>query len=155
MLKKIISGGQTGADQAGLIAGRALGLETGGTASPNFVTEIGRNSVFLKSYGLVEGEADASVYKLRTLKNVIDSDGTVIFSKDLNSPGTVLTKSFCIGYKKPFIMNPTEVGLRTFIGVNKIEILNVAGNRESKTRGIQLSTYKFLLEALGLEKGGN
>jgi hypothetical protein len=32
MLKKIVSGGQTGADQAGLKAARAAGIETGGWA---------------------------------------------------------------------------------------------------------------------------
>ena len=41
MIKKIISGGQTGADRGGLLAGRHLGIETGGTAPPDFITEVG------------------------------------------------------------------------------------------------------------------
>lgn len=40
-LRKIISGGQTGADQGGLRAGRLLHLETGGTAPHNWMTEQG------------------------------------------------------------------------------------------------------------------
>ncbi len=38
---RIISGGQTGADRAGLEAGKLLGVATGGTAPANFLTENG------------------------------------------------------------------------------------------------------------------
>lgn len=38
---RIISGGQTGADRAGLEAGRSLGVATGGTAPGDFLTEFG------------------------------------------------------------------------------------------------------------------
>ncbi len=41
MVRKIISGGQTGADRGGLLAGEALKIETGGTAPPIFMTELG------------------------------------------------------------------------------------------------------------------
>ena len=40
LVTKIISGGQTGGDQGGLQAGKKLGIETGGTAPPGFITEL-------------------------------------------------------------------------------------------------------------------
>ncbi|MFZ8324119.1 YpsA SLOG family protein, partial [Staphylococcus aureus] len=40
-LKKVISGGQTGADQAGLRAGKAAGLETGGMVPKGCLTDDG------------------------------------------------------------------------------------------------------------------
>jgi len=39
ILHKIISGGQTGADRAGLVVGKSLGLEIGGTAPKGWKTE--------------------------------------------------------------------------------------------------------------------
>jgi hypothetical protein len=38
---KVISGGQTGADQGGLVAARTLKIETGGTAAKGWLTEDG------------------------------------------------------------------------------------------------------------------
>ena len=43
MIKKIISGGQTGADQIGLEVALSLGIPTGGTAPKGFITETGPN----------------------------------------------------------------------------------------------------------------
>ena len=43
MIEKIISGGQTGIDQLALEIAIELGIETGGTAPPNFMTEDGVN----------------------------------------------------------------------------------------------------------------
>ena len=58
MLAKIISGGQTGADTGGLLAGKRLGIKTGGTAPPRFMTDAGTNYALHLSFGLVEGEPD-------------------------------------------------------------------------------------------------
>lgn len=38
MLLKVISGGQLGADQAGLAAAKAVGIRTGGFAPKNYKT---------------------------------------------------------------------------------------------------------------------
>ncbi len=59
MITKIISGGQTGADQAGLMVAHRLGLKRGGTAPPGFMTEEGPKPNFLQAMGLVEGRPDA------------------------------------------------------------------------------------------------
>ena len=144
-VSKIISGGQTGADQGGLEAGKVLGIETGGTAPPNFLTEDGPNPSLLKKYGLVEGPPDPSKYPKRTKLNVKDSSGTVIFG-NTGSPGSKLTVRYCLQYNKPFILNPTSRSLRHWIEENNIVVLNVAGNRETKSPGIHKRVKSILLE---------
>ena len=52
-LRKVVSGGQTGADQAGLRAARAAGIETGGWAPKGWETEEGP-APWLSDYGLKE-----------------------------------------------------------------------------------------------------
>jgi hypothetical protein len=52
MLRKIISGGQTGADIAGLDAAVLLHIPTGGTVMKGFKTESGPNFELGYKYGL-------------------------------------------------------------------------------------------------------
>ena len=54
MLAKIISGGQTGADQAGWRATRAFGIPTGGSMPRGFLTEDGPRPDFAELFGAVE-----------------------------------------------------------------------------------------------------
>lgn len=131
ILSKIISGGQTGADQGGLAAAKSTGLETGGTAPPGYLTENGPHPELLRDcYGLTEGEPDIRNYPKRTKKNIADSDGTVIFG-NTGSRGSRLTLSYCTELDKPFILNPNTDELIAFIERHSIKVLNVAGNRAS------------------------
>lgn len=43
MIEKIVSGGQTGADQGGLEAAEELGIPTGGWAPAGYYTEQGKH----------------------------------------------------------------------------------------------------------------
>ena len=148
MITKIISGGQTGADQGGLAAGKELGIKTGGIAPPNFLTEDGvRINLLRDYYGLVEGQRDRTTYTNRTRRNILDSDGTVIFG-DIKSPGSRATKNICESTGKPWIHNPGCLRFLKWVVDNSIGVLNVAGNRESKSKGIQEKVYKFLVTAL-------
>lgn len=147
LVKKIISGGQTGADQGGLEAGRCLSIETGGTAPYNWMTEYGRKEKMLRSYGLIAGPPDPKTYPKRTRLNVYESDGTVIFGFT-DSPGSRLTKELCTTYDKPCIINPTFDALRKWVKENNIQVLNVAGNRESKNPGIFNRVVNILTKAL-------
>ncbi|KAL6042063.1 Molybdenum carrier, variant 2 [Balamuthia mandrillaris] len=74
---KIISGGETGADRAGLEAGRLLGIATGGTAPKNFRTEQGSDPTLKRLFGLT-AEGDLG-FAETTRKNVDDADGTIAF----------------------------------------------------------------------------
>jgi len=145
MLTRIISGGQTGADQGGLEAGKELGLETGGAAPRYFLTENGPQPKLLEGYGLVELEQPG--YQIRTLINVINSDLTVVFGNQ-GSPGSRLTLNYCKERSKPYLVNPSSDDLLKAIVVGSTKVLNVAGNRESKNPGIQERVKKFLVEAL-------
>jgi len=132
---KIISGGQTGADQGGLAAAIMLKIPCGGTAPPNFMTDIGPDSRLKTLYNLTEGEPDISTYRKRTIKNVTDSDGTAWFG-ETNSPGGRLTLGEVGRQHKPLSVNQSPEDLRAWCIFNNIKVLNVAGNRERKNPGI-------------------
>lgn len=148
---KIISGGQTGADQGALTAGRLLGLETGGMAPKGWRTQAGPNPG-LAAYGLVE--SSRSDYPTRTLYNVLDSDGTLIFGS-LHSAGCRLTQRCCRKGPRPWYhvhwtpgqdAPPDEVvvQVRLWLQQYNIRVLNVAGNREESAPGIAQQTALFL-----------
>lgn len=135
---KIISGGQTGIDRLGLEVGKELGLETGGTTTPGYYTENGRDES-LKDFGVTEispelqaGRKGREFYLPRTEQNVLNSDGTVYFSTDEDSAGRIATQRFAKQHNKPFLLNPTSQELAQWLIDNNIGTLNVAGNRGSK-----------------------
>ncbi len=141
---KIISGGQTGADMGGLLAAHDLDINTGGWAPKGWRTENGPNPALGVEYGLIQASSDS--YPYRTGLNIADCDGVAIFG-DLISPGSRLTLSQVKEYGVPHILNPTAVELREFCRENKVEVLNVAGNRESKCPGIEEKVRKIIVEA--------
>src|SRR6202022_2795024 len=157
MLRKIISGGQTGADRAGLDFAIETGLEHGGYVFRGRKAEDGRID---ERYNLVE--LSTISYRARTRRNIEESDGTVIFSLErLLSGGTKLTWEHANKLGKPAlhiynarkeqILNQDSLrleiqALTDFLCSNKIEILNVAGPRESKEPGV----YEWTLTMLRL-----
>lgn len=125
---KIISGGQTGVDQAALRAAREVGIATGGTAPQGYLTEDGP-CLELVSFGLVEGSSPS--LSSRTLRNVFDSDATVLFG-DITSPGSRYTLRCCrVYHTRPVITNPDHWKLRRFVKKHDVKVLNVGGNRLS------------------------
>jgi hypothetical protein len=90
---RIHSGGQTGADLAGLWVAKKMGLPTGGFAPEDFKTQAGNKPALKELFGL---KAFGSGYRSRTIQNVKDSDLTLIFARNMESPGTVLTKNSCM-----------------------------------------------------------
>jgi hypothetical protein len=159
-LMRIISGGQTGADQGGLAAAKKLGLSTGGLMPRGFLTEAGARPDFAALYGMKE-HWDAS-YIARTEANVRDADGTLIIG-DASSGGTRETKNFCAKHRKPCFVVPwhsgqpvpleSVPGFRRWLAEQHIRTLNVAGNRESGQVGIHDAVLAFLLEALQGQAG--
>lgn len=149
LLSKIISGGQTGADRAGLDAAKELGIATGGRCPRLYRTETGSDPS-LKQYGLTE--TASSDYSERTKLNVMDSNGTVIFADVSNgkitSRGSLLTLKTARENNKPCVVNPTGAELVKWIKSNDISVLNVAGNRESTSTGIYERVKKVISEVL-------
>jgi hypothetical protein len=152
MLRKIISGGQTGADMGGLEAARELGLETGGVAPRGWLTENGPQKGLLQGFGLVE--CDATGYASRTRRNIELSDGTLLVGP-YRSGGSKLTRDVAAKMGKPLFLLPfagssdETPAFRSWLEHHGIKILNVAGNRESQSPGIAEFTRRFLLNALG------
>lgn len=154
MLELIISGGQTGSDTGGLIGARRASVPTAGTAPKGYRTSTGQN-LLLKAFNLID-EGDL---RSRTIKNIIDSDGTVVLTFNDKSPGSILTVCTCRNKKKPVLeidLNPTvenyesnveELALQIalFVSENKIKTLNVAGNRERSVEGICTNTVADII----------
>lgn len=101
MVFKVISGGQTGADRAGLDAAKRLGIPTGGTAPKDYYTTDGP-APELQGYGLVELDlAGADGYRKRTKMNVDESTLTIAIASNFMSPGERLTRGTCEKLSKP------------------------------------------------------
>jgi hypothetical protein len=149
-LGKIISGGQTGVDRGALDAALVAGFACGGWCPANRGAEDGElaeryplTPLPAASVGEVslnrEARHLAEQYRARTLKNVQDSDGTVILFSGTLSGGTLLTQKLCVREKKPFIVIDAQAltKLRAadvigrFVDENEIQVLNVAGPRLS------------------------
>lgn len=167
---KVISGGQTGVDQAGLRAARACGIETGGWAPKGWLTEEGA-APWLADYGLVEHES--SEYPPRTADNVFDAHGTLLFG-DPWTKGSICTLKAVMAFGRPVILIDNDyagkqVEMRTiqsrgkkyetflvhkenpekvlwWLNTSCIQILNVAGNRESSNPGVGAAAEMFLVE---------
>lgn len=146
-LVKVISGGQTGADEAGLQAAKAMGLQTGGWMPKGYITQAGNRPDFIDLYGVEEHTS--AKYSPRTFTNVRDSDGTIRFARNFESKGEILTLKAITQYKRPYfdidIDNaPQVVIVREWIRKNKIKVLNIAGNAESRAKGINAFVFDYL-----------
>lgn len=149
-LTTVISGGQTGADRAGLDAARSYGIPTGGWMPKGFRALDGFHPEFAELYGMVEDTHEG--YRHRTGLNVEHSDGTVRFAGNWNSPGERCTLSFIRFYGQPsFDLDVMQYGwerqvadLIHWLDQHNIAVLNVAGNSESTWPGIYLLTKAYL-----------
>lgn len=144
-LRQIISGGQTGVDRGALDAAMELGLEHGGSCPAGRRAEDG---VIPERYVLEEHTS--AKYPPRTAKNVCDADATLILvSGKRVTPGTRLTAKIAHERGKPWLAadltKPDHLS-KVVEWLREIdpEILNVAGPRESKFRGIQETTSTFV-----------
>jgi len=134
MIKKIISGGQTGADQAALDAAIKLDVPHGGWVPKGRLTEKGP---LPETYRLQEMQT--SSYPKRTEQNVIDSEGTLIFSHGELAGGSRLTRELAEKHRRPCLhinlstMNAFRAAhtIKSWTLENHIEVLNVAGTRAS------------------------
>lgn len=142
MLGRVISGGQTGADQAGWRAARAAGLVTGGLMPHGFLTEDGPRPEFARLFGAAEhDEADPAA---RTVANVHAADATLVFAARPCGAGTRLTIETCreAGLRHvvvawgPAGLDATAAEVADWLVSNRVGTLNVAGERESVAPGI-------------------
>ena len=148
-IRKIISGGQTGADRAGLDFGLANYIPIGGWCPKGRRAEDG---IVPTRYPLLEHPQYS--YQPRTIQNIQEADFTVIFARAPLSPGSQLTLNQCQRLGKRHVWlhdfpnaeadaNLLRVALQRFDGV-----LNVAGSRESKCPGIHQHVLQVLQLAI-------
>lgn len=134
MLRKIVSGGQTGVDRGALDAALEAGFPCGGWCPKGRKAEDGG---IPDRYPLTE--LPGADYRQRTRQNVVDSDGTLVVCLGEPSGGTLETVRFARHLGKPLLV---VVGAQTvapalarraadFVAANSIAVLNVAGPRES------------------------
>jgi hypothetical protein len=170
MLNRVISGGQTGADQAGWRAARRFGIETGGWMPRGYLTEDGPRPEFAELYGAVQ-HARAE-YPPRTRTNILGSDATFLFdtsdsgSLEGMSRGTRLAARILMEAEKPSVIIATRLAeppapkrpdrFVAWLTERDVGTLNVAGNRESKAPGIGAWVEEYLaavFRALGFREG--
>jgi len=150
---KIISGGQTGADRAGLDVAIARGLPHGGWCPKGRKAEDGPLPA---RYQLTETQTAS--YLVRTERNVIDSDATVIFTLGVLAGGSKRTADFAKKHRRPYLHLQLVEGreehaaqtLASFSRLRRVTRLNVAGSRETKDPGIHAQAGKVLGLALDL-----
>ncbi len=168
-IAKIISGGQTGADRAGLDAAIDLGIPHGGWCPRGRLAEDGPVS---GRYALQETESYQ--YIVRTERNVCDADATLVFFRHSPSGGTAATIAFARRHHKPVLaldiakfVNPEsaagsvldwlgDLQLQPELGVDSESdatgiTLNIAGPRESTLPGVYRAVYDVLVSAFGCE----
>ena len=143
-LDKIVSGGQTGADRAGLDAAMEAGIPVGGYCPKGRLAEDG---TVPEHYPLIE--LTKRGYPALTEKNVVESDGTLILNMGKVSGGTKLTVECAGKHGKPFLIvqvdgHPIPESVADWIKQNAIRTLNVAGPRESKCPGLHTRSIEFL-----------
>lgn len=144
---KIISGGQTGADQAALDAAITLGIPHGGWIPKGRKTEAGPLPSF---YQL--NEHPSPRYRDRTERNILTADATLICSFGPLSGGSALTQALAIRHDRPFLHINFEQAspqdsvqwVERWLARIHPQILNVAGPRASSDARIYQSVYDLL-----------
>ena len=155
----VISGGQTGVDQAALRAALRLGIRIGGWCPPGRLCETGPIPA---CFPLVETPAERSLgatdvpRSLRTEWNVRDSDATLVVTvpgSPAYGPGTAWTVACAGRLAKPLLSldltAPAPVdAVRAWLSEHAVKVLNVAGPAESRVPGIGERAEDLLLRAL-------
>lgn len=80
-------------------------------------------------------------------------DGTIRFAGDFSSPGEICTLKAIQYYSKPWfdvdVNNPPPTSeVVAWIKDNNIGVLNVAGNRESKSPGVGAFVKDYMVKVL-------
>lgn len=153
MIEKIVSGGQTGVDQAGFLIAKELGIPIRGYCPKGGLDESGKCILDLYSSLLQATTIDPDE---RTRLNIDYSDGTLIVVPSWPLPshikdGTNLTIDYAKEQDKPYlIINLAEQNdvidtVQQWVNDNNIEQLNIAGPRESSCLGINRDASHLFL----------
>lgn len=151
-VRTVISGGQTGVEQGALDAAMWLGIPHGGWCPLGRRCEDGR---IPDKYEL--DESDSPEYRHRALANVRDSRGTLVVTRSELTPGSRLTVKDAEVLGRPVLHVQLATWraalllapqIRAWINAHDIDVLNVAGTRESRAPGVQADTARLLVLVL-------
>lgn len=154
MIERIISGYQTGADQGALAAAQDSGVLIGGHAPYGGVDENG--AIPARFDGCYEtmpqGDDRVSIWDARTVKNLADCDGVMVFVPKLPLPvtdGTKLTIDRAVELGKPCLVidlsTPVDAdAVVKWVGEHEVKTLNIAGPRESSSPGMYEAVYAIV-----------
>jgi len=147
-VQRVVSGGQTGVDRGALQAAIELGIPHGGWCPAGRRAEDG---VIPDEFQLTECES--ADYAVRTERNVLDADGTLIVSPAEPTGGTLYTRQMAVRHKRPWLLlDPTASDAldraSTWLLERDIRVLNVAGPRESVWPGAAGATEAFITALL-------
>lgn len=152
IVRRIVSGGQTGVDRAALDFAIDRGIPCGGWCPQGRWAEDG---VIDPRFPLIE--TPSSDPAERTEWNVRDSDGTLVILCGTPIGGTKLTIEIAKSkHQRPIHVvdladKPAVEAIRRWIERWRIAVLNVAGPRESQAPGIYLKAYSLLVD-VGLSR---
>ncbi|MGD8368675.1 MAG: putative molybdenum carrier protein [Desulfobacterales bacterium] len=150
MITKVISGGQSGADQGARHAAKKLGVPFGGRIPEDRPPE---ERVLPFAYTPHEMPAQRTLTAIE--KNILESDGTLILTHGRLTGGSLLTKKLCKRHKKPWLHKDltekwyadVSSEIHSWVVKQGVEILNVAGPRADKDPLIYESTL-YVVEAV-------
>jgi len=158
MIKKIISGGQTGVDRAALDVAIKLAIPHGGWIPQGRLTE---NGPLPPEYRLQETLSTS--YADRTEKNVLAADATLIISRGPLTGGSEYTREMAVRHNRRWLHIDLEriaafqaaTTINDWIAKQEIATLNVAGPRASKDPKIYKDTFNIMESVyyLGLVQG--
>lgn len=155
MVKKIISGGQVGVDQAALDAAIKLGIPHGGWIQKGRKTQSGK---LPDKYQLQE--MPTASYKERIEQNVIDSDGTLIISHGKPTGASDYSRKMALRHKRQFLhvdliqLNTLKAAklINSWIALRHIKTLHITGSRASEDANIYKATMDVLESAYYLSQ---
>jgi len=147
LVRRRVSGGQSGVDRAALDWAINHRIEHGGWCPRNRRAEDGPIAA---RYQLVE--TASAGYAECTKRNVRESDATLILNTGVLEGGSLLTQRIAAGAGKPYLVAPLDAPdqeaqvrrILEWLGANAFLTLNVAGPRERSRPGVYVRTYALL-----------
>ena len=163
----IRSGGQEGADLAGLKIGKEIGLNVVCCMPKGFRTKSGLKPEYKEIYNAYETES--SNYSVRTYENVCESDITFRFARNFDSPGEKCTLRAIKYHNKPredFFIDESyaivrmrhndltgspvnALLIRNYIIDHHIKTINIAGNSDPKIEKPVMDFLRLVLCRIG------